>query len=63
VTAPHTCADHQIGVNIQGVYDGVLFWHCAVCGTDWHRFTEQDSPRLYAKATQYMNKETRWTNN
>lgn len=26
------------GVEIRGVYDGTLFWHCVVCGTDWPRF-------------------------
>jgi hypothetical protein len=27
-----------VGVEIQGVYDGVLFWRCTACGTASHRW-------------------------
>lgn len=27
-----------IGVNIPGVYDGVLFWACMNCSHAWHRW-------------------------
>ena len=30
-----------IGMEIRGVYDGVLFWICPVCGECWHRFTDR----------------------
>jgi rRNA maturation protein Nop10 len=29
---------HIIGMEIRGVYDGVLFWMCPFCGGKWHRF-------------------------
>lgn len=29
-----------IGHEIQGVYDGVLFWSCPDCGIAWPRWTE-----------------------
>ncbi|MPZ66207.1 MAG: hypothetical protein GEU83_12060 [Pseudonocardiaceae bacterium] len=27
-----------LGVEIPGVYDGVLYWRCPDCGGRWHRF-------------------------
>ena len=29
-----------IGVEIQGVYDGTLYFMCPDCGGRWHRFDE-----------------------
>lgn len=43
-----------IGVEIRGVYDGVLFWRCPVCGVDWHRWNTGDMRVL---AEKYMNKD------
>lgn len=62
---PHCAADlayevdgkaysRAIGVEIAGVYDGALFWHCPACGQDWHRWPEGD--RLRARAEPYMNR-------
>lgn len=48
----HSCEDAKIGVEIWGVYDGVLFWSCGVCGRTWHRFPEGHS--LRARAVTYM---------
>ena len=28
----------MIGVEVPGVYDGVLYWACPDCGARWHRF-------------------------
>ena len=28
----------EFGVEVRGVYDGVLFWACPDCGGCWHRF-------------------------
>jgi predicted RNA-binding Zn-ribbon protein involved in translation (DUF1610 family) len=42
----------EIGVEIRGVYDGVLFWECPECGHAWHRFPETDY--RHAKAQEYM---------
>lgn len=30
----------KIGRVVKGVYDGVLYWTCAFCGHNWHRFEE-----------------------
>lgn len=32
-----TCGTSYIGIEIQGVYDGILFWQCAA-GHRWHRW-------------------------
>jgi hypothetical protein len=29
-----------IGVEVRGVYDGVLLWQCPDCGGRWHRWPE-----------------------
>lgn len=31
-----------IGVEVPGVYDGVLYWKCPDCDHKWHRFPESD---------------------
>lgn len=36
----NTHYSRKIGVEIRGVYDGVLFWQCPDCGGRWHRFSE-----------------------
>lgn len=37
----HDCyRDNIIGVEVQGVYDGILIWRCGVCGKMWPRFNE-----------------------
>ena len=41
-----------IGVEVRGVYDGVLFWQCPDCDHRWHRFPEGD--RLRARAAQII---------
>jgi hypothetical protein len=43
----------RIGVEFQGVYDGILFWQCPDCDGRWHRFPEE-SP-LYELANYYIN--------
>lgn len=55
---PHCNADldnsRTIGVEIWGVYDGVLFWRCPDCGGSWHRWSPDDWPRLYKAAEKYV---------
>lgn len=34
----------RVGVEIGGVYDGILFWACPDCGGTWNRWPE-DHPR------------------
>lgn len=29
-----------VGIEVRGVYDGVLFWQCPDCHGTWHRFPE-----------------------
>lgn len=55
-TCPKECdggkAENVIGVEVSDVYDGVLFWHCAVCGARWHRWP--DGSRLRVLAEPYV---------
>ena len=32
----------RVGVELQGVYDGVIWWECPDCGGRWHRWPEGD---------------------
>lgn len=48
----HLCEAHKIGIQIQGVYDGVLFWECEQCGTRWHRWNE--GTRQHAAAAEHV---------
>lgn len=37
------CFKHTLmGVEIQGEYDGILFWQCTACNTYWKRFEWSD---------------------
>lgn len=38
-----------IGVEIRGVYDGVLYWQCPDCGGKWHRWPEGHPYRAQAE--------------
>jgi rubredoxin len=40
--------DTLIGCEIQGVYDGILYWHCPKCNINWHRFPQGHYNRLRA---------------
>lgn len=42
----------KIGVEVPGVYDGVLYWQCPDCGWRWHRWTNM--PSMMAKAEPYV---------
>lgn len=42
----------KIGIEIRGVYDGVLLWQCPDCGGRWHRWPE--GHELRRRAEQYM---------
>lgn len=46
---------HVIGVEIRGVYDGVLFWMCSACGGTWHRWSA-DNEHMRAKAQRVMDR-------
>jgi hypothetical protein len=44
-----------IGVEVQGVWDGVLYWRCSDCESCTHRFPKGHS--LREKAEPYVDKE------
>lgn len=46
-----------IGMEVRGVYDGVLYWFCPDCGWAWHRWEEGN--RLRTKAQSYIDEARR----
>lgn len=49
---PKCSCEDKIGIEIRGVYDGILFWRCQHCRTDYHRWTD---PHMQKKAERHMN--------
>ena len=43
-----------VGVEVSGVYDGVLYWQCPDCGAAWHRFPAIDW--LHGTARPYIDR-------
>lgn len=43
----------KIGIEVWGVYDGVLYWKCPDCGVTWNRWPQLH--KLHAIAEEYMN--------
>jgi NTP pyrophosphatase (non-canonical NTP hydrolase) len=48
----------EIGVEIRGVYDGVLFYACPYCHGTWNRWSRDREPRLWAAAEQHRQRFT-----
>lgn len=48
-TMPGKRFRHTIGVQIPGVYDGVLFHECPACGGRWHRWPKGHDLRPVAE--------------
>lgn len=48
-------ADTVVGIEVRGVYDGVLFWECIEDGTRWHRW--EDGSPLRVKADRYLRRD------
>lgn len=44
-----------MGIEVRGVYDGVLIWKCADCNHMWPRFSEENWERLHKKALETIN--------
>lgn len=44
----------EIGVEIRGVYDGVLYWKCPDCGRAWNRW--EKNTRLYEAAQLHVDR-------
>lgn len=52
-TCPNKCTlEYPVLVEIQGVYDGALFFHCEVCKLSWHRWPE--GHYLHEKAKRFI---------
>ncbi|WP_370944050.1 hypothetical protein AB5J62_33755 [Amycolatopsis sp. cg5] len=49
---PSCFSTHFLGVEIFGVYDGVLYWECGDCGLRWHRFPS--GHYLRSRADRYL---------
>jgi rubrerythrin len=32
-----------VGIEVQGLYDGVSYWRCPFCGTTWDRWTGKET--------------------
>lgn len=41
----------KLGVEVPGLYDGILFWRCPDCRGSWHRWTD---PVMRARAAPYI---------
>jgi Zn ribbon nucleic-acid-binding protein len=52
-TCPKCQSKEYIGIEIRGVYDGVLFWRCQSCGHEYHRW---DDALMRGKANRYINR-------
>jgi hypothetical protein len=42
-----------LGYEVQGVYDGVLYWVCPACGHAWPRWVGDSSQRMAQLSQQY----------
>jgi len=45
-----------IGIEIPGVYDGVLYWQCPDCGRRWNRWDPIRNGHRHAQAEFWMAK-------
>lgn len=46
----------MIGVEVPGVYDGVLYWRCPDCGAAWHRWVSVAPFAARALAQPYIDR-------
>lgn len=49
---PQCKGKDPFGVEIRGVYDGILLWECRYCGHRWPRFPEGTG--LHRRATEMI---------
>jgi hypothetical protein len=52
-TCGNTDGSKLMGVEVRGVYDGVLYWACMRCGERWNRWPTDHY--LHARAEKYLN--------
>jgi hypothetical protein len=50
VGCPSCGAEHIVGIEVRGVYDGVLINRCVDCTHMWPRFSQENWERLHKKA-------------
>lgn len=51
----HSCSEsNAIGVEVRGIYDGILYWICKECGGAFHRFDYDDY--RYERAKDFVNR-------
>ena len=43
-----------LGIEVRGVYDGVLIWKCEDCNHQWPRFSREGWERLHVKALEII---------
>jgi len=48
----NTDGSKLMGIEVRGVYDGVLYWRCLACGQEWNRWPEDSY--LHARAEKYL---------
>jgi len=49
--------DRVVGIEISGVYDGILFWCCSACGRSFQRWPEDHG--LHARAQLFIDAQNR----
>lgn len=55
---PHTADNRNIiGIEVQGVYDGILVWQCPYCAAMWPRFP--DGTWKWSKGLDYIDTVTK----
>jgi len=47
----------EIGIEVRGVYDGVLFWRCPDCEHEWDRFTGKLGKDMKRRYEERLNKD------
>lgn len=53
-TNPWPTWKHKMGIEVRGVYDGVLIWKCPFCKHMWPRFSYDQWGNLYEKALEVI---------
>lgn len=50
---PYCSAEQVVGIEVQGVYDGVLYWMCNECKRAWNRWFT-DNSRMFRVAEEHV---------
>lgn len=52
VETPKHFSKNVVGIEIQGMYDGISFWECQKCGTTFNRWTMLEVPSPKSKISE-----------